>query len=65
MTSIAPAMGRPAEAPATETDLALMARSGIVRTETFSYRVGDYRSSNLRDALAQAARTAGVKEQGA
>ena len=65
MASNALIPGSPADPPATEADLALMARNGIVRTEAFNYHVGGYRYTNLRDALAQAARKSGVREDGA
>ena len=54
----------PAGAPATD-DVAVMARNGITRTEAFLYHVDGYRYSSLRDALAQAARGAALRERGA
>ena len=65
MASNAPTPAPADEAPATDADLALMAQSGITRTEAYHYHVGGYRYSNLKDALAQAARVSGGKEPGA
>ena len=65
MPTTAPAASPPADAPATDADLALMAQSGITRIETFQYHVGGYRYSTLRDALAQAGRTSGAKDKSA
>ena len=48
---------RPVEAPASDPNAAIMARNGIVRTETFHYHVEGYRYTRLGDALAQVARS--------
>ena len=55
----------PAAVPATDADVAVMARNGITRTEAFHYHVDGYRYTSLRDALAQAARGAALRERGA
>ena len=47
------------EAQTGETEL--MARHGITRVATYSYRVGDYRYTSLGDALAEAERMAATK----
>lgn len=46
----------PALAPLSEAEVAEMTQLGIVRQPIDSYRVGTFRYSHLRDAIAQARR---------
>ena len=53
----------PAEGPESDPELAVMFRNGIVRTQAFRCQVDGNLYSNLKDALAQVARS--PREQGA
>ena len=55
----------PAAAPASDSEIEVMARNGIVRTEAFQYHVGGYRYTNLSDALAEVTRASRAEGRGA